>query len=129
MVESSQPGIQLFRGGNSFPIPENSILTNTRDFLNIRVPDYDHSTKSTLTMGGCMGCHGIAQSQLKQGFSFLFDAIKPPKVKPHIPNFVEPTGFRNPETVGLPDPHTMVERARKYALGFQNQDEVENTGK
>ncbi|MCP1454849.1 exo-alpha-sialidase [Pseudomonas kilonensis] len=128
MVESSQPGIQLFRGGNSFPIPEDSILTNTRDFKNIRVPDYDHGTQS-LTMGGCMGCHGIAQSQLKQGFSFLFDAIKPPKVKPHTPNFVEPTGFRNPETVGLPDPHTMVERARKYALGFQGQDVVESTGK
>ena len=129
MVESSQPGIQLFRGSNSFPIPEDSVLTNTRDFKNIRVPDYDHSTKSTLTMGGCMGCHGIAQSQLQQGFSFLFDAIKPPKVKPRTPNFVEPTGFKNPETVGLPDPHTMSERARKYALGFQSQDVVEGTGK
>ncbi|AHL32816.1 hypothetical protein CD58_07890 [Pseudomonas brassicacearum] len=120
MVESSQPGIQLFRGSNSFPIPEDSVLTNTRDFLNIRVPDYDHSTKSSLTMGGCMGCHGIAQSQLKQGFSFLFDAIKPPKVKPHTPNFVEPTGFRNPETIGLPDARTMNARALKYS--FDPQD-------
>ncbi|TCV67115.1 sialidase family protein [Pseudomonas fluorescens] len=124
MVESSQPGIQLFRGSNSFPIPEDSVLTNTRDFKNIRVPDYDHGTQS-LTMGGCMGCHGIAQSQLKQGFSFLFDAIKPPKVKPHTPNFVEPTGFRNPETVGLPDPHTMTERALKYSFGPQNTAAVE----
>lgn len=128
MVESSQPGIQLFRGGNSFPIPQDSVLTNTRDFKNIRVPDYDHGTQS-LTMGGCMGCHGIAQSQLKQGFSFLFDAIKPPEAKPHTPNFVEPTGFRNPETVGLPDPRTMRARAQKYSLGFQSQDVVESTGK
>lgn len=122
MVESSQPGIQLFRGSNSFPIPEDSVLTNTRDFLNIRVPDYDHSTKSTLTMGGCMGCHGIAQSQLKQGFSFLFDAI-------NIGSSARPTGFSNPETVGLPDPKTMNARALKYSLGFQNKDVVESMGK
>jgi hypothetical protein len=127
MVESSQPGIQLFRGGNSFPIPKDHILTNTRDMKNIRVPDYDHNIQNQ-TMGGCMGCHGIAQSVLKQGFSFLFDAIKPPTAKPHTINFVVPTGFRNPETVGYPDAGTMQKRALKYALNPENKVAVGKTG-
>lgn len=121
MVESSQPGIQLFRGSNVFPIPNDNTLTNARNQTNIMVPDYEHSTKS-LTMGGCMGCHGIAQSSLKQGFSFLFDAINP--------TFANgTTGFANPETVGLPDPRTMKLRAQKYSFGPQNTAAVEEAGK
>ena len=121
MVESSQPGIQLFRGSNIFPIPNNNTLTNARNQPNIKVPDYDHSTQS-LTMGGCMGCHGIAQSSLKQGFSFLFDAINPT-----FSNGV--TGFAGPETVGLPDPRTMKARALKYSFGPQNTAAVEEASK
>lgn len=121
MVESSQPGIQLFRGSNVFPIPDNNTLTNARNQPNIKVPDYDHSTQS-LTMGGCMGCHGIAQSSLKQGFSFLFDAINPTLSK-------GVTGFANPETVGLPDPRTSKARALKYSFGPQNTAAVEEASK
>lgn len=121
MVESSQPGIQLFRGSNVFPIPNNNTLTNARNQPNIKVPDYDHSTQS-LTMGGCMGCHGIAQSSLKQGFSFLFDAINPMLSK-------GVTGFTGPETVGLPDPRTMKARALKYSFGPQNTAAVEEASK
>jgi|GEM_PF-1016894 len=124
LVESSQPGIQLFRGGNKFP-QDTPTLTNMRTMKNIRVPDYDHSTQSQTTMGGCMGCHGIAQSSLKQGFSFLFDAI-------NRANFMDPsspTGFANPETIGLPDPQTQQKRALKYAFGFQGKGAVEETGK
>jgi len=121
MVESSQPGIQLFRGSNIFPIPNNNTLTNARNQPNIKVPDYDHSTQS-LTMGGCMGCHGIAQSSLKQGFSFLFDAINPTFSK-------GVTGFAGPETVGLPDPRTMKARALKYSFGPQNTAAVEEANK
>lgn len=121
MVESSQPGIQLFRGSNVFPIPNNNTLTNARNQPNIKVPDYDHSTQS-LTMGGCMGCHGIAQSSLKQGFSFLFDAINPT-----LSNGV--TGFAGPETVGLPDPRTMKARALKYSFGPRNTEAVEEANK
>ncbi|AOE64503.1 hypothetical protein AXG94_22955 [Pseudomonas corrugata] len=117
MVESSQPGIQLFRGSNVFPIPNDNTLTNARNHANINVPDYAHSTQS-LTMGGCMGCHGIAQSSLKQGFSFLFDAINPT-----LGN--KQTGFANPETVGLPDPRTMKERALKYSFGPRNREAIE----
>ncbi|SFB59734.1 hypothetical protein SAMN03159488_05683 [Pseudomonas sp. NFIX10] len=121
MVESSQPGIQLFRGSNVFPIPNNNTLTNARNQPNIKVPVYDHSTQS-LTMGGCMGCHGIAQSSLKQGFSFLFDAINPT-----FNNGV--TGFAGPETVGLPDPRTMKARALKYSFGPRNTAAVEDASK
>ncbi|WP_248804327.1 sialidase family protein [Pseudomonas sp. MWU13-2100] len=124
MVESSQPGIQLFRGSNVFPVPEDNTLTNMRTVKNIKVPDFDHSTGSQ-TMGGCMGCHGIAQSTLKQGFSFLFDAI-------NRANFMDPsspTGFANPETIGLPDTRTQHARALKYSFGFQNKGAVEETGK
>lgn len=121
MVESSQPGIQLFRGSNVFPIQGNNTLTNARNLTNIKVPDYEHSTQS-LTMGGCMGCHGIAQSSLKQGFSFLFDAINPTFSK-------GVTGFAGPETVGLPDPRTMKARALKYSLGPRNTQAVEEAGK
>ncbi|WP_248768278.1 sialidase family protein [Pseudomonas sp. MWU12-2345] len=124
LVESSQPGIQLFRGSNVFPVPEDNTLTNMRTVKNIKVPDFDHSTGSQ-TMGGCMGCHGIAQSTLKQGFSFLFDAI-------NRANFMDPsspTGFANPETIGLPDTRTQHARALKYSFGFQNKGAVEETGK
>ncbi|VII92851.1 MULTISPECIES: exo-alpha-sialidase [unclassified Pseudomonas] len=121
MVESSQPGIQLFRGSNVFPIPNDNTLTNAREQPNIMVPDYEHSTQS-LTMGGCMGCHGIAQSSLKQGFSFLFDAINPTLAK-------GTTGFANPETVGLPDPRTSKARALKYSFGPQNTAAVEEASK
>jgi len=67
-----------------------------------------------------MGCHGIAQSSLKQGFSFLFDAIN---------TAGGVTGFANPETIGLPDPQTQQKRALKYSLGFQGKDPAEETGK
>ncbi|MBO1540984.1 exo-alpha-sialidase [Pseudomonas sp. OA65] len=121
MVESSQPGIQLFQGSNVFPIGDNNTLINARNQPNIKVPDYDHSTQS-LTMGGCMGCHGIAQSSLKQGFSFLFDAINPTFAK-------GVTGFAGPETVGLPDPRTSKARALKYSFGPQNTAAVEEASK
>ncbi|WP_248799216.1 sialidase family protein [Pseudomonas sp. MWU13-2105] len=117
MLESSRPGIQLFRGTNIFPVPKDNTLTNMRTMANIKVPDFDHSTQSQ-TMGGCMGCHGASQSVLKQGFSFLFDAI----------NTKGTTGFSNPETIGLPDPRTQQQRALKYSLGFQGKGVVENTG-
>ncbi|NUT87306.1 exo-alpha-sialidase [Pseudomonas corrugata] len=119
MVESSQPGIQLFRGSNVFPIPPDHVLTHMRNFSNIRVPDFDNATHSQ-TMGGCMGCHGIAQSQLKQGFSFLFDAINPKLIGKNS----NKTGFVGPETIGLPDTKTMLERARKYPTSLQPETQA-----
>lgn len=117
MVESSQPGIQLFRGSNIFPVQKDNTLINRRDVKNIHVPDYDHSTQMQ-TMGGCMGCHGIAQSALKQGFSFLFDAINTATIAPG-----GSTGFASPETIGAPDATTMQKRALKYSLSLERKSE------
>jgi len=89
VVESSQPGIQLFRG---FPPidKKTGVLTNMRNQTN--VIDY-HTGPSTLgptltSSGGCQGCHGIAQTQNGFDFSFLF--------------FGAAGGGFSPETAGLP---------------------------
>jgi hypothetical protein len=66
VVESSQPGIQLFRG---FPQVK-SVLTNFRNQVNIS--DSSTSPPTLTSGGGCQGCHGVAQTQKGFDFSFLF---------------------------------------------------------
>lgn len=70
VVESSQAGIQLFRGQlTKFePVP------NIRNGFNMRDAAQGNQPFS---MGGCMGCHGVAQTNTTNGFlqsdfSFLF---------------------------------------------------------
>ncbi|MBL4660698.1 MAG: hypothetical protein JKY19_10100 [Alcanivoracaceae bacterium] len=62
VVESSQPGIQLFKGGA--PGPVSGTFPNPRSgsgALNIQnVPGLPASANQ-LVMGGCMGCHGQAK--------------------------------------------------------------------
>lgn len=65
VVESSQAGIQLFRGGLS-PNPSFEPVPNIRNKLNVN----DTATGNKYSMGGCMGCHGAAQSE-GGDFSFL----------------------------------------------------------
>ena len=97
VVETSQPGVQLFRGGVVGPGAPNAngVFSNTRlgillsGYLggsgtnaasgvagNISAPTYSTGeavpTPKNL-MGGCMGCHGNAQ-QVGQDFSFLASA-------------------------------------------------------
>lgn len=94
VVESSQPGIQLFRG---FPPITNGVLTNIRNQVN--VIDY-HSGGSLTSSGGCQGCHGVAQTQNGFDFSFLFFGVN--------------GGGFTPETAGLPPPQVSAVRlARK----------------
>ena len=83
VVESSQPGIQLFRG---FPPITNGVLANQRNQTN--VIDYHNSPGSLTSSGGCQGCHGVAQTQNGFDFSFLF--------------FGAAGGGFSPETAGLP---------------------------
>jgi hypothetical protein len=64
-VESSQPGIQLFRG---FPPIASGTLTDMRNQTNVM----DAHTGQNYSMGGCQGCHGIAQTQNGFDFSFLY---------------------------------------------------------
>jgi len=82
VVESSQPGIQLFRG---FPPILNGVLTNMRNQAN--VIDYHNSPASITSSGGCQGCHGVAQTQNGFDFSFLFFGVA--------------GGGFSPETTGL----------------------------
>ena len=60
VVESSQPGIQLFRG---FPPIDSKtlLLTNNRNQVNLL--DHSVSPPGMTSGGGCQGCHGIAQTQ------------------------------------------------------------------
>lgn len=97
VVESSQPGIQLFRG---FPPITNGVLTNIRNQTN--VIDYHNNPGSLTSSGGCQGCHGIAQTQNGFDFSFLFFGVA--------------GGGFSPETVGLPTPQVAQARLanKKY---------------
>ncbi len=78
VIESSQPGIQLFKGGA--PGPVNGTFPNPRSgsaALNIQnVPGLPASANN-LVMGGCMGCHGQSKytntntNKQESIFSFL----------------------------------------------------------
>jgi hypothetical protein len=72
VVESSQPGVQLFRGGAPGPhkVKGEVYLHPQRAMNNVRAPD-----GTMVNIGGCMGCHGVAQSKKGQDFSFLADAV------------------------------------------------------
>ncbi|MES2058244.1 MAG: exo-alpha-sialidase [Pseudomonadota bacterium] len=102
VVESSQPGIQLFRGfppiNGSLP---NATLGNVRNQVN--VIDYHFNGGSLNSMGGCQGCHGIAQTRDGFDFSFLF--------------FGAGGGGFSPEAVGIVPPAAGQARlrAKKYA--------------
>lgn len=101
VVESSQPGIQLFRG---FPpiskTPYPPALANLRNQVN--VIDYHFSGGKNFSMGGCQGCHGVAQTQNGFDFSFLF--------------FGAGGGGFSPETVGIVSPTMAAARmaAKRY---------------
>lgn len=67
VIESSQAGIQLFRGGLS-PNPSFEPVPNQRNKFNVN--DILSTGTTQYSMGGCMGCHGAAQGE-GGDFSFL----------------------------------------------------------
>jgi hypothetical protein len=81
VVESSQPGIQLFRGGAAGGVPTtDGVFTNNRSNdipyapnISLNLVENKQVPDPTYTMGGCMGCHGRAQ-QKGRDFSFLAQA-------------------------------------------------------
>lgn len=97
VVESSQPGIQLFRGEPH--ITSSGTLINYRNLVNIA--DNYQGTTTYYQGGGCQGCHGVAQTQVGSGFSFLFAG----------------SGGNGsaPETIGLPPPATSAARLARRA--------------
>ena len=104
VTESSQPGVQLFTGGTSGP--KNNTFTNIRNQLNTR--DAAQGGK-LFNMGGCQGCHGVAQTQGGQDFSFLY--------------FSKTIGF-SPDVTEIPHPTVEVERMKSYMskLSAQSAD-------
>jgi len=103
VVESSQPGIQLFRGFPPLSPPAKpTLLTNVRNQVNVM--DHHFTPAAQVSMGGCQGCHGIAQTQNGFDFSFLFFGVG--------------GGGFSPETAGIISPAMAQARAarKKYLL-------------
>lgn len=72
VVETSQPGVQLFHGGVSGT--GTSTFTNKRLQKNLTTEPLTYNEPvpaPTVIMGGCMGCHGVAQTMIGTDFSFL----------------------------------------------------------
>lgn len=63
VIESSQPGIQLFKGGVKDPHPDKQDFTllAKRGLPSILQVKSLPPNSDKLVMGGCMGCHGNAQ--------------------------------------------------------------------
>ena len=99
VVESSQPGIQLFRGFPSIP-QDSTLLTNFRNQVNV-IDRYQGT--NYYQSGGCQGCHGIAQTLAGTGFSFL------------LPGGANGKGF-SPETTGLKPLQTNNKRLQRRNL-------------
>lgn len=83
VIESSQPGIQLFKGGVKDPHPDKQDFTllAKRGLPSILGVKKLPPNSDQLVMGGCMGCHGNAQYPRDNGetgsgpsiFSFLIN--------------------------------------------------------
>lgn len=87
VVESSQPGIQLFTGTLvNGGVPVDGLLTNNRSvdgsysdsgpYANVStgVTEGNPVPPAKYTIGGCQGCHGAAE-QLGRDFSFLANGV------------------------------------------------------
>lgn len=87
VIESSQPGVQLFKGGVKDPGQRGALanqLINQRQLANIiKVPGLTDASGTVLggseklVMGGCMGCHGNARLPRGSGpslFNFLISS-------------------------------------------------------
>lgn len=105
VIESSQPGIQVFRGGTKNTTDDEGVVTfnNVRNQTNV-VDSAQHNRK--FSQGGCQGCHGVAQTQAGSDFSFLFGGKNG-------------NGF-SVDTSGVKTQEAMLERLKRYSLLFSN---------
>ena len=94
VVETSEPGIELFRGTVSGTGSPTFTNLRARENLSVGLVEKQPVPPPTFVMGGCMGCHGVAQTQLGTDFSFLppdplssgktVDAVLPPGVSAEV---------------------------------------------
>jgi hypothetical protein len=97
-IESSQPGIQLFRGGVTIDLTSTpTMLMNNVNKVNVQDPKQDNQVFSA---GGCMGCHGVAQTRSGLDFSFLLFGA-------------DGIGF-SPDTIGVPSKQHSLDRLYRY---------------
>lgn len=104
-IESSQPGVQLFKGGVIGPgnTTGGASFINNRESSSYKGTNAQNVTLSDghkVTMGGCMGCHGQAQ-QAGVDFSFLFFSRG---INAGFPA----------DTVGEASPSVLMKRAQNY---------------
>lgn len=75
VIESSQPGIQLFKGGVGFPstgtFANYRSGSNATNIQNVSGLPPVVTDPNNIVMGGCMGCHGRAIYNGDSIFSFL----------------------------------------------------------
>ena len=72
-IESSQPGLQVWRGAFPSVDPDSEgVQTLSIPFNQVNV--YDPVQDKFFAAGGCIGCHGAAATVIGQDFSFLFHA-------------------------------------------------------
>lgn len=69
VVETSQPGVQLFHGG--IQGPGDNKFENKRSDNNVTTGPITAMSKPNVNMGGCMGCHGSGSQMYGYDFSFL----------------------------------------------------------
>jgi len=102
VTESSAPGIQLFRGGQSISFDvDGQPLQNRRNEVNV-MDSKQHG--NYFSMGGCMGCHGISKRLNGFDFSFLY--------------FGAGSGFA-PDVIGIKDREEFDALLKKYNLSEQ----------
>ena len=71
-IESSQPGLQVWRGGINMIRTAGQPPTLDVPFNQVNV--YDPVQDKFFAAGGCIGCHGVASTAVGQDHSFLFGA-------------------------------------------------------
>ena len=104
VIESSQPGVQLFKGGVAGPSTNGSKTTFTNNRSANNIIGISHVTE--VNMGGCMGCHGNAKYNNKSIFNFLLINK----------NRLKGIGYGAPETIGEQSGDEMLETAQSYLL-------------
>lgn len=95
-IESVQPGLQLWRGGQETVTDSTTgtiTATNIRNQVNVQDPKQEDKVFSA---GGCMGCHGVAATKFGFDHSYLF--------------FGRDGKGYSPQTSGLKDQETMLGR-------------------
>ncbi|MBL4706444.1 MAG: hypothetical protein JKY54_18090 [Flavobacteriales bacterium] len=106
VTESSIPGLELFRGGQSisFDLPQKPLQIRRNE---LNVMDLKQGGDYQFCMGGCQGCHGISKRLNGFDFSFLY--------------FGAASGY-SPDVIGLKQREELNKLLKKYDLSKRRSD-------